>query len=434
MTKTLRIGIAGLGTVGTGTFKLLSQNAQLIRQRTNHDIVVTAVSARDQRKNRDINLEGVSWHKDCIELCDHEQVDMIIELIGGSDKDGPAYRLVKKALESGKPVVSANKALIAHHGSELAQIAAQNKVNLYYEAAVAGGIPAVKMLREGLAANQFSRVYGIFNGTCNYILTSMAKSGRSFQDILQEAQHLGYAEAEPSMDVDGWDTAHKLSILTALAFGTKINFDAIKVAGIRAIKPSDLQTAEQLGYTIKLLGLAQRNDDGSIEQRVSPVLVRKTSPIASVDGVYNAVVAEGNYVGTVMAEGAGAGAEATASAVVADIMDYARAIRIETLGMPAESLQEIPAKQEGTQRKLAHYLHLIVTNRPGVMASVTQIMAEHGISIASCTQHAAQAAAPVSLIMTTHPCSSQEIETAIIEINQLDVCLEPCLNLLIEDF
>lgn len=432
MARPLRIGLAGLGTVGVGTFELLEKNAELIRERTGYRLEVCAVSARTRGKDRGIGLEGIPWYDNCIEICTDPDIDIVVELIGGEDYNGPAFQLVQRALQSKKHVVTANKALIAHHGAELAVLAEENGVALAYEAAVAGGIPAVKLVREGLAANSFRRVYGILNGTCNYILSTMRDTGRDFADILAEAQALGYAEAEPSLDVDGWDAAHKLAILSSLAFGTKIEFEALSVSGIANVTPQDMAIAAELGYRIKLLGIAERQSNGSIDQAVRCVLVPKTSPIASVEGVYNAVVAEGDFVGTVMVEGAGAGAHATASAVVADLVDLARGNIVSTLGVKADLLQ--PLQQANRQElKRAVYMHLNVVNRPGVLSKVTHIMGEHDISIASCTQRDAQTGVPVSLIMTTHPACLGRVRDAMEVLDMLDVCTKPCVMMQIED-
>ena len=300
----LRVGIAGLGTVGAGTFKLLAGNADQLRARCGREIVVTAVSARDQSKDRGIDIDGIQWCDDALSLAKLDSVDVVAELIGGSD--GIAKSLAETAIANGKHVVTANKALLAHHGATLARAAEAAGVSLAYEAAVAGGIPIVKAMREGLAGNRISRVYGILNGTCNYILSAMRESGREFEDVLAEAQSLGYAEADPAFDIDGVDAAHKLAILTSLAFGCEVQFDAVHVEGIRSVSPLDIRFAEELGYRIKLLGIAGRTDHG-IEQRVHPCMVPISAPIAHIEDVFNAVVADGDYVDTTMYEGRGAG-------------------------------------------------------------------------------------------------------------------------------
>src|SRR5271165_874311 len=338
--KPLRVGIAGLGTVGAGVVKLLARQAELITARAGRPITVTAVSARDRNRDRGISLDGLIWHDDPLALAWDENVDVVVELIGGSD--GPAKALAEKALAAGRPLVTANKALLAVHGVALAQAAEAASLPLAYEAAVAGGIPVIKALREGLAANRISRVAGILNGTCNYILTVMRERGREFAEVLADAQRLGYAEADPSFDIDGIDAAHKLAILAALAFGRPVAFDAVHVEGIRSISALDIAFAAELGYRIKLLGIAGVTD-GAIEARVHPCMVPQSSPIATVDGVFNAVVAEGDFVGRVMLEGRGAGARPTASAVVADLIDIARGRLTPVWGAAAAALSTTPS-------------------------------------------------------------------------------------------
>ena len=314
MTETLRIGVAGLGTVGAGTLQLLERHYELIAQRCGRPILVTAVSARDRRKERGLALDAVRWFEDAVAMASDPEIDVVIELIGGAE--GVALEVTRTALEHGKHVITANKAMIAHHGTDLAFAAEEAGAVLSYEAAVCGGIPVIKTIREGLAANEISAIHGILNGTSNFILSTMRDTGREFGEVLEEAQKLGYAEADPSFDVDGIDAAHKLAILTALAFNTQVSFADVHVEGLRDVTAVDIAFAEELGYRIKLLGIARRTDDG-ISQRVHPVMVRRGAPIANVEGVYNAVVAEGDFVGSTLSEGQGAGAGPTASAVVA---------------------------------------------------------------------------------------------------------------------
>jgi homoserine dehydrogenase len=305
---TLAIGVAGLGTVGAGVLQLLESNASLVAARAGRAIQVAAISARDRGRDRGVSLAGMRWHDDPVELATDPNVDVVVELIGGSE--GPARRLVEASLAAGKPVVTANKALLAVHGASLAARAEAAGVALAFEAAVAGGIPVIKALREGLAGNRIDRVAGILNGTCNYILTEMTKGGREFGDVLADAQRLGYAESDPSFDVDGIDAAHKLSILAALAFNRPVDFGAVHVEGIRQVSALDIAFANELGYRIKLLGIARRTETG-IESRVHPCMVPMDAPIARVNGVFNAVEAEGDFVGRVMLEGRGAGAGPT---------------------------------------------------------------------------------------------------------------------------
>jgi len=304
MTKTLRLGIAGLGTVGVGVWKLLAQNRERIFANAGCPVEITAVCARNAGLDRGIDTNCVRWFDDAVALAKSDEIDVFVELIGG--EEGIARACVEAALKAGKHVVTANKALLAHHGNELAAAAEKYDVALNYEAAVAGAIPIVKSLREGLAGNDVSSVVGILNGTCNYILTKMASEGREFDDVLADAQEKGYAEADPSFDVGGHDTAHKLAILTSLAFGTRIDFASVYIEGIEAITQADLKAVEDLGYCIKLLGVAIRTDTG-IEQRVHPSLVPLTSPIAAIDGAFNAVAVEGNYSGKIILQGQGAG-------------------------------------------------------------------------------------------------------------------------------
>ena len=333
----LRIGIAGLGTVGAGTFRLLADNAELLAQRTGRPFVVTAVSARDPSRARGLDLTGVRWHADARALAEDLEVDLVCELVGGSE--GVAVDLVRASLRRGRPVVTANKAMLAVHGDELARLAEDSGTQLRWEAAVAGGIPIIRSLGQGLAANRILRVYGILNGTCNFILTTMRETGREFADVLAEAQSLGYAEADPAFDVDGIDAAHKLALLAALAFGGRPRFDAIHIEGIRHVSAMDIAFAEQLGYRIKLLGVARVTQDG-LEQRMHPCMVPAESPIGQVEGVFNGVVVEGDQVGSVVHEGRGAGAGPTASAVVGDIVDIARGAVLPTFGVPARALAD----------------------------------------------------------------------------------------------
>ena len=355
----LRIAIAGLGTVGTGVVRLLQKNAALISQRAGQSVEIKAVSARDKNRKRDCNLSGINWVDDPRQLANLPDVDLVVELIGGAD--GVARALAEATLKSGKHYVTANKALLAAHGAALATLAEQNKAHLQFEASVAGGIPVLKTLREGLAGNRISVLRGILNGTCNYILTKMHDANLSFEDVLREAQAKGYAEADPSADIDGHDTANKLAILTALAFGVAPDLSAVSVEGIRHIVSLDLKLADELGYRIKLLGMA-RSSDAGIEQRVGPCLVPQNSPLAGVQGAMNAVLMRGDFVGDLMLEGAGAGAEPTASAVVADIIDIARGARLPAFGIPAAGLRALKPAQTACAAK--HYLRLQVMDKP----------------------------------------------------------------------
>ncbi len=410
----MRIGIAGLGTVGAGVIRLLHGNAELITARAGQPITVAAVSARDHTRDRGLDLDGAEWVGDPVQLATFPGLDAVVELIGGAD--GPALDMVRTALAAGRPVVTANKALLAVHGAALPRTAP-----LAFEAAVAGGIPIIKALREGLAGNRITRVAGILNGTCNYILTAMREQKREFADVLAEAQALGYAEADPATDIDGIDAAHKLAILAALAFGHPVRFEAVHVEGIRRVSALDIAFAEELGYRIKLLGIARRTDAG-VETRVHPCLVPAAAPIARVDGVFNAVVAEGDAVGRVMLEGRGAGAGPTASAVVADLIDLARGRFTPVWGQdtPAED----PVVPIG-QHLGPYYLRLMVIDRPGVIADVAAILRDHGVSLESLLQHGRSPGESVPVVLVTHEVREHAMRAAADAIAALPAVLEP---------
>ena len=421
MTRELRVGVAGLGTVGCGVLRLMQAHGELIAERAGRPVRVTAVSARDRGKDRGVDLGEADWYQDAVALSESPEVDLVLELIGGSD--GIAKTVVERALAAGKPVITANKALMAHHGSALARQAEAAGVALAYEAAVAGGVPVIKALREGLAANRISRVYGILNGTCNYILTAMRETGREFGEVLNEAQDLGYAEADPSFDVDGIDTAHKLAILTGLAFGCEIDFDGVHVEGIREISALDIAYAEELGYRIKLLGLS-RTTDGGVEQRVHPCMVRLEAPIASIEGVFNAVVADGDFVGSIMTEGQGAGAGPTASAVVADLIDIARGGGLATFAVPASGLRRLVSlpmeRHEGS-----YYLRLMVVDRPGVIADIAAALRDEDISVEAMLQRGRAPGESVPVVITTHETREASMVRALQRISDIEAVLEP---------
>ncbi len=421
VTQAIRIGIAGLGTVGQGTLALLHAQKDLIAERCGRPILVSAVSARDRRKNRGIDLSAVRWFDDAVALAVDPEIDVVLELIGGAD--GIAKTTVERALDAGKPVITANKALLAHHGTELAHRAEAGGATLAYEAAVAGGTPVIKGLREGLAANTVTRVYGILNGTCNYILSTMRETGREFGEVLAEAQKLGYAETDPSFDVDGVDAAHKLAILTALAFGCEVNFEAVHVEGIREVSALDIAYAEELGYRIKLLGLA-RLIDGGVEQRVHPSMVRAAAPIANVEGVFNAVVAEGNFVDNVVWEGRGAGAGPTASAVVADLIDIARGIRLPAFALPAARLRKLPSLQMN-RHVGSYYLRLMVVDKPGVLADTAAALRDEEISVEAMLQRGRSPGEVVPLVITTHETEEARMVRTLKRIGELEAVLEP---------
>ena len=382
MTEPLNIAIAGLGTVGAGTVQLLQRQAEYLAVRAGRRLAVAAVSARDKGRDRGADLSGARWYDDAAAMAADPAVDIVVELIGGAE--GIGRHVVETALAHKKHVVTANKALMAVHGTALAETADAAGVALAFEAAVAGGIPIIKTLREGLAGNRLSRVYGILNGTTNYILTTMRESGRDFAEVLAEAQQLGYAEADPSFDIDGVDASHKLAILASVAFGRPVDLAGVYCEGIRHVSRLDIEFAEELGYRIKLLGIARLTDHG-LEQRVHPCMVRRATPIAAVEGVFNGVVAEGDFVGQLMLEGRGAGAGPTASAVVADIVDIATGRHVAPFGLPIAALERVPGapmeRHEG-----AYYIRLMVKDQPGVIADVAAALRDQDVSLESMIQ------------------------------------------------
>ena len=420
MSRPLSVGVAGLGTVGGGVLKLLRANADIIAARAGRAIAVTAVSARDRNRDRGLELGGLRWYEDPVALANDAGVDVVVEAMGGSE--GPARALVEASLTNGKPVVTANKALLAIHGAELAALAESKNVPLTFEAAVAGGIPAIKALREGLAANHITRVAGILNGTCNYILTVMREAGREFSDVLADAQKLGYAEADPSFDVDGIDAAHKLSILAALAFGRPVAFKDVYVEGIRGVSALDIAFANELGYRIKLLGIARQTAAG-IEARVHPCMVPQAAPIARVDGVFNAVVAEGDFVGRVMLEGRGAGEGPTASAIVADLIDIARGRATPVWGAASGALSDAPSVPMEAHHG-CYYLRLMVVDRPGVIADVTAVLRDEGISLESMLQRGRSPGESVPVVLVTHETNEAAMRIALERIGALGAVME----------
>ncbi len=382
LNKPLRLGIAGLGTVGTGLVSLLQKHSEAIAERCNRRVVIAGVCAKSRAKERAVSLDGLPWFDNPAALAASTSIDVFVELMGGDS--GPALESVKAALSAGKHVVTANKALLARHGPELAALAEKSGVALNFEAAVAGGIPIVKALRESLLGNSISRVYGILNGTSNYILTRMQREGLPFDEVLAEAQRLGYAEADPTFDVDGQDAGHKLALLAALAFGVRPAPDAIHLEGIRGITPADFRAADELGYRIKLLAVAVKTAEG-IEARVSPTMLPKSSALAGVDGVLNCVAVEGDFAGQIILAGPGAGANPTASSVASDIIDIARAHVQPPFILPAAKLQ----KQSGAQMRThegGYYIRLSVYDRPGAIAAIAARMAEQLISLESVVQ------------------------------------------------
>lgn len=409
MSEPLRIALAGLGTVGGGVIRLIETNAEIIARRAGRPIVITAVSARNRGKDRGVDLSGYHWEDDMVILGERPDVDVVVELVGGAD--GPALALARTTFEAGKALVTANKAMIAHHGIELATRAEAAKAALKFEAAVAGGIPVIKGLKEGAAANAIQRVYGILNGTCNYILSTMEDTGRDFADVLAEAQAKGYAEADPTFDIDGIDAAHKLSILASVAFGTAIDFQSVIATGIRRVLAADIAQADALGYYIRLIGMAETDVDADgnrrLFQRVHPHLVHRDHPLAHLDGATNAVVVEGNFAGPLLFQGAGAGDGPTASAVVADLIDIARGDIGAPFSIPVGELDAALPAASGHRSGRA-YLRFTVADRPGVLAEITAAMRDAGVSIESMIQKGrgvagdAPGAGQVLVAMVTH--------------------------------
>ncbi len=430
MTSPLRIGIAGLGTVGTGVVRILQTHGDDIASRAGRPIIITAINAKDKKKKRAVDVSKYKWVDNPLAIADAKDVDVVVELIGG--EDGTAKELLERALKNKKHTVTANKALLARHGLALAKLAEDNNVSLNFEASVAGGIPIIKALREGFAGNKIEALFGILNGTCNYILTEMRTSGRDFVAVLKEAQKKGYAEADPSFDVDGIDAAHKLTILSALAFGVKPDFDAIDITGIRRITAKDIAFAGELGYRIKLLGIARRIA-GKIAQSLEPCLVPIDSALGSVEGVFNAVFVEGDFIDRAMLKGRGAGQGPTASAVMADLVDLARGYHLPAFGLPSRELAN--TKWAGTEDIISsHYIHLIVSDQPGVIADVSAILRDFGISIETMIQRGRDPSHPVSVVITTHECSLKDIRGAKAKIAALSTIAEPPTVLRIETF
>ena len=422
--KALQIGIAGLGTVGATVARILLEQSEVLAKKCGRPLVLAAVCARDKTKDRHLSLSSVSWFDDAVAMAQSAPIDVFVELIGGDAN--PAKSAVEAALQRGLPVVTANKALLAHHGVALAAMAESKGLALNFEGAVAGGIPIVKALREGLIANRISRVYGILNGTCNYILTTMEATGRTFHDVLAEAQQLGYAEADPTFDIGGMDTAHKLALLAAVSFGNAPDLDGIHVEGIERITPLDIKFANEFGLRIKLLGLATQAQHG-IEQRVHPAMVPLGTPLADVDGVFNAVVAEGDLVGKSVYEGRGAGAGPTASAVLADVLDIARGVRLPTFGAPA-SLLKRPKIVPISEHSGACYLRFTVIDRPGVIAVLSRCLADQAISIESMLQRSRSPGEPVPVVMITHEAQEAAMSKALKAIVATGIVMEqPCM-------
>ena len=407
MTAPLRLGLAGLGTVGIGVVRILQRHADLLAARTGREIRLVAVSARDRARPRGADLSAYAWETDPVALARRDDVDVFIEVIGGSE--GPARDATEAAIASGKDVVTANKALLAHHGQSLALAAEAAGRVIRFEAAVAGGIPAIKSLTEGLAGNRIKRVMGVMNGTCNYILTRMETAGLPYETVFEEARALGYLEADPNLDVGGIDAGHKLSLLAAIAFGTRVSFDKVELEGIGRISIDDIRHAADLGFRIKLLGVAQMSGRG-LEQRMTPCLVPADSPLGQLQGGTNMVVLEGDSVGQIVLRGAGAGEGPTASAVLSDVIDIARGSRMPTFGQPAATLVEPVAAAAATPAP--HYLRMVLLDKPGALAKIATALGESGISIDRMRQYG-HAGAHAPVLIVTHKAAPQDIAHAV---------------------
>jgi homoserine dehydrogenase len=427
MTTPLRLGIAGLGTVGVGVVRILRKQAALLSARTGREITISAVSARDASKDRGVNLTAYAWEDDPVALATRDDVDVFVELMGGSE--GTAKDATEAALNAGKHVVTANKALLAIHGQALAETAEAAGLMIRYEAAVAGGIPVIKALSEGLAGNQITRVMGVMNGTCNYILTRMESDGLGYNALFEEAGKLGYLEADPNLDVGGIDAGHKLAILSTIAFGTRMNFDGVELEGIQRIELEDIRQAADMGYRIKLLGVAQRTARG-LEQRMQPCLVPASSPLGQLEGGTNMVVIEGDAVEQIVLRGPGAGEGPTASAVVGDICDLARGLRLPVFGQPAKTLQDAPSARTGLPAP--YYLRMALMDKPGALAKIATILGEAGVSIDRMRQYGhSEPSAPVLIV--THKTTRAALDEALAAMRTTDVMAQDPVALRIEN-
>ncbi len=415
MTQPLRLGIAGLGTVGIGVIKIVRQKANLLASRSGRPIEITAISARDRSKDRGVNLADYAWEDDPVKLAQRDDVDVFVELMGGST--GPAKDSIEAAIAAGKDVVTANKALLAVHGQALAEAAEAEDHVIRFEAAVAGGIPVVKSLTEGLAGNDIERVVGVMNGTCNYILTRMENAGLPYDAVFEEANQLGYLEADPTLDVGGIDAGHKLALLASIAYGTKVNFDGVHLEGIQRVTIEDIEQAADMGFRVKLLGVAQMTGRGLV-QRMTPCLVPASSPFGQLQNATNMVMIEGDNVGQIVLRGAGAGEGPTASAVMGDVIDIARGTRVSTFGQPASSLRDV--KSAAVSSPAAYYLRLALEDKPGALAKIATILGESGISIDRMRQYGHDnTSAPV--IIVTHKTDRQSLDNALAGFQNIDV-------------
>lgn len=416
MTAPFRLGIAGLGTVGIGVVKMVQTHGTMLATKAGRPVEITAVSAQTRGKDRGADLSAYAWEDDARALADRDDVDCVVEVIGGSE--GLALDLVRTALENGKHVITANKALIAHHGQMLAELAEAKGVALSTEAGVAGGIPILRGLGEGLAGNAISRVFGVLNGTCNYILSTMEETKADYSDVLADAQALGYAEADPTFDVGGIDAAHKLAILASLAFGTRIDFDGVICEGIDRISLDDIETARDMGFSIKLLGLAKLHPEG-LEQRVRPCMIDQHSTIGALPGVTNAVVVEGDFVGQCAFTGPGAGEGATASAILSDVLSAARGTYAPLFGRPASTLIPATRLSHGDEHS-PYYLRFMLRDEPGALAALATALGKAGVSIHRMRQYG-QGDQAVPVVITTHDARRDAIDEALTAIEALPV-------------
>lgn len=426
MNAPLRLGIAGLGTVGIGVVRIVRQHAAMLSRRTGREVTISAVSARSRDKDRGVPLSGYAWEDDPVTLATRDDVDVYVEVMGGTD--GPAKASVEAAIAAGKHVVTANKAMLAIHGQALGEAAEAAGVSLRYEAAVAGGIPVIKALTEGLAGNDITRIVGVMNGSCNYILTRMEDAGLSYAEVFAEADALGYLEADPQLDVGGIDAAHKLAILSAIAFGCQVDFDGIELEGIERVSIDDIRHAGDMGYKIKLLGVAQRTGRG-LEQRMMPCLVPETSPMGQLQGGTNMVAIEGDAVEQIVLRGPGAGEGPTASAVMGDVCDIARGLRLPVFGQPATSLEKAP--RAASVLPAPYYLRMALVDKPGALAKIATVLGDAGVSIDRMRQYEHDdTSAPVLIV--THKTTRRDLDTAIAAMGATGVLLSDPVVLRIE--
>jgi len=426
MSDPLRLGIAGLGTVGVGVVRIIRQKTAQLEARTGRKIVISAVSARS-KKDRGVPLDGYAWEDDPVKLAMRDDVDVFVELMGGAD--GPAKDATEAALKAGKDVVTANKAMLAEHGQELALLAENEARVLRFEAAVAGGIPVIKALTEGLAGNDITRVMGVMNGSCNYILTRMESADLTYEEAFAEADGLGYLEADPELDVGGIDAAHKLALLAAISFGTQVKFDGVQLEGIGRVTIEDIHQAADMGYKIKLLGTAQMTGRGLV-QSMTPCLVPSISPLGQLEGGTNMVVLEGDHVGQIVLRGAGAGEGPTASAVLSDIIDIARGLRLPTFGQPANTLKTTPSANSGTPAP--YYLRMTLHDKPGALAKIATCLGDAGVSIHRMRQYDhMDDKAPVLIV--THTTSRDALDEALGKLPETGVLASDPVALRIEE-